>query len=668
MGSDTSQVTGAHVAVEGESIPNLDGARLVVTRGPLVGRSISLEPAVVAIGRSPDSTLVVPDVTVSRRHCEIHRDGPLYRLIDLGSSHGTSINGGRVESHVLGHRDRIAIGESELVFLVGSESAGPIDVDLEGTEVTVRNLDRLLVSDAVHVHPERLLRDASVLPLDALVEVGATLQRERQPESIIRGLLDLLLKHIPAERVAVLRVGGEVRAVEMTEVQAIGRGGTGPVRVSATIARKVASDNASLLSNDVSDELLWASSVSVRAAKVTSVMCVPLVLGERAIAVLYLDSSDPAVRFEHAHLQLATAIADLAALPLSLAWSGLRPALASELAVTASSVEEDTAPPLGASVGRAALILRPDYPLHLGNALLLASPLQHLSKDKFSRLVLILDYAASGEPEGASGLLGAVLDRLALFPPDLLGNIALATQVPSVARLATMVASLVRPSKELQDDYLAWFREVLLAAGILTAGATHAVVEPGPPSPESRLTPAGPDATSDLAVTRKLAAQLNQLRPGICPFPVPLLPGFRPFLSLDGRGPMGATAKGAILIADSADAVAKKIRSARTDTQPLFDPTAEVSVEVRNLILLLFSLTGEATSSMLDRFAGKGYSVMKAELTDAANAFLEPIRVRRAALAEDGALRRAIVRDSADLERRGRRLAESLSRSPEALK
>jgi len=56
------------------------------------------------------------------------------------------------------------------------------------------------------------------------------------------------------------------------------------------------------------------------------VLCVPLVFLEKQLGVIYLDTSDPAARFDEGHLQLLTAIAGIAAAPFEnasrLEWLG----------------------------------------------------------------------------------------------------------------------------------------------------------------------------------------------------------------------------------------------------------------------------------------------------------------------------------------------------------
>jgi pSer/pThr/pTyr-binding forkhead associated (FHA) protein len=64
----------------------------------------------VVIGRGTDAEVRLPDRWASRRHCEIYEieGAPVVR--DLGSTHGTFINGHQVtESHLM-PGDRLTVG------------------------------------------------------------------------------------------------------------------------------------------------------------------------------------------------------------------------------------------------------------------------------------------------------------------------------------------------------------------------------------------------------------------------------------------------------------------------------------------------------------------------------------------------------------------------------
>ena len=100
----------------------LEGGRgvLIVKRGPNAGSKFFLDSDVTLVGRHPDSDIFLDDITVSRRHAEIRRNGEGFVLQDVGSLNGTYVNRDRVEGTQLRSGDEIQIGKFKLVFLTGS--------------------------------------------------------------------------------------------------------------------------------------------------------------------------------------------------------------------------------------------------------------------------------------------------------------------------------------------------------------------------------------------------------------------------------------------------------------------------------------------------------------------------------------------------------------------
>jgi pSer/pThr/pTyr-binding forkhead associated (FHA) protein len=98
---------------------------LVVRRGPGSGSRFALDRDLVSTGRHPQSDIFLDDVTVSRRHAEIHRTAEGYEVRDVGSLNGTYLNRERIERAPLTNGDELQIGRFKLVFLVhGDPTAG----------------------------------------------------------------------------------------------------------------------------------------------------------------------------------------------------------------------------------------------------------------------------------------------------------------------------------------------------------------------------------------------------------------------------------------------------------------------------------------------------------------------------------------------------------------
>jgi len=97
------------------------------------GREVALTADITTIGRTTDNAVSFPeDPNVSRHHAEIELRGNEYCLIELGSSNGTTLNGGKVTGEaylkpgdviVLGGTSRIEFGASGDESAIGAQSA-----------------------------------------------------------------------------------------------------------------------------------------------------------------------------------------------------------------------------------------------------------------------------------------------------------------------------------------------------------------------------------------------------------------------------------------------------------------------------------------------------------------------------------------------------------------
>ncbi|HXF98144.1 MAG TPA: FHA domain-containing protein [Gaiellaceae bacterium] len=97
----------------------IKGPALVVrSGGGMAGQSFQPREGRTLIGRSPECDIFLDDVTVSRRHAELIREGDRFTIRDLGSLNGTYVNRRRIESAPLENDDEVQIGKYRLTFLV----------------------------------------------------------------------------------------------------------------------------------------------------------------------------------------------------------------------------------------------------------------------------------------------------------------------------------------------------------------------------------------------------------------------------------------------------------------------------------------------------------------------------------------------------------------------
>jgi len=99
-----------------EDLPEGTLGVLVVHQGPKRGTRIALSDAELVIGRDPECDIFLDDITVSRRHSMVRRNGSEFEVSDLGSMNGTYINKTLVETVLLRHDDELQIGKFKLIY------------------------------------------------------------------------------------------------------------------------------------------------------------------------------------------------------------------------------------------------------------------------------------------------------------------------------------------------------------------------------------------------------------------------------------------------------------------------------------------------------------------------------------------------------------------------
>ncbi len=289
--------------------------------GPRQGEIFPISEEESMIGRDSD-WLLLSDPSASRRHCAIKPDEEGFKLQDLESRNGTFVNGVPIKEKLLQHGDRIEIGNSLFLFLSHEpiNDPSPIETEVNDGGLLMRSTIRARIEDVLYLQPEKL--DAFALPggriargLQTLLRISTTIGSIRNLEALQNQLLESVFEFVPAQRGAVLLANRD--RLEFLSILGRHRDSaiTEPVQVDRSIALQALQESAAIMSNDIQNEPS-PSSKNVGTARVTSILCAPLVVLRQIIGVLYLDTSDPGVRFDEDHLQLVTAVAGIAAGPI----------------------------------------------------------------------------------------------------------------------------------------------------------------------------------------------------------------------------------------------------------------------------------------------------------------------------------------------------------------
>lgn len=286
--------------------------RLTAIGGRLKGNVFTIEDLPVVIGRDTTATLCLADASVSRRHSQIEKEEEDFVILDLESLNGTFINDVPVKRRKLQHGDRVRIGASLFLFLMhDGENSQSSDVRFDDGHLVSGSTLQLRFNDALYL----MARD-----LSALMKVSTTINAIRGVEELQKTLLELLFEVVPAERGVILLtdLGSQGDSSEFASVFGLNRQSEQDesINVSRTVTNWVLQQGESVLINNQAQAKGFESADNLTTEGPGSILCVPLVMLERTLGVIYLDTKEPDAVFDKDHLQLVSAISAITAVAI----------------------------------------------------------------------------------------------------------------------------------------------------------------------------------------------------------------------------------------------------------------------------------------------------------------------------------------------------------------
>jgi len=273
--------------------------RLVVIEPSGTRREVTVSGSPYRIGRQAGAELSLRDGRISRLQAQIVNDSGKYFLEDLGSKHGTFVNGAKVDRQELRAKDAIDFGIADsfrLIYL--GETDGMADLeDLLGrvdasapVQATSRELHHLgvLLEVARVLHTGMGLEDVLTTVVDAAIRLTHT----------ERGVL--LLNTSAGQLEHAVARDAHRRTLRKEEVD-----------ISLSVLKQVAKSRQELIVTDVGGDPGLGQQASVVRLQLHTVIAIPLeklpVLGSldttviraapELIGVLYLDSHSPSSAF-----------------------------------------------------------------------------------------------------------------------------------------------------------------------------------------------------------------------------------------------------------------------------------------------------------------------------------------------------------------------------------
>ena len=283
------------MAPDAALVPAAGQASLVVVDPNGRRKRVPVDPIPFLIGRQPESHLILRDSRVSRAHARIVVEDGAYVLEDMGSRHGTFVNGKRLQRKVLENSDRIEFGAQDSYHLLFA---------LDGAELK-RLMEQVGGGDQ-SVAP--LGVGGNLAKLRAILDLARTLQSSFSIDEVLVSVVDTALTITGAER-GFLLLRADAGAPLETRVARNRRGQDlreTDLRVPRDVIRRALEHRRELLSmnfDPVGAEETRPES-SIADLELRSVICVPLVriragqnnatsvlvTGNETVGVLYMDS------------------------------------------------------------------------------------------------------------------------------------------------------------------------------------------------------------------------------------------------------------------------------------------------------------------------------------------------------------------------------------------
>ncbi len=251
-------------------------------------QTLSLNHTPYTVGRKVDRDLVIADPRVSREHASIVSEDGEFFVVDLGSKHGTFVNGEKVERHKLQRNDRLEFGTRETAYLIFHP--------LHATSNTAREF--LSQISGIQIAPEA----TDLEKLTLFMEAARKLNTTGVLDEILVTLITATLKLTRAERGYIF-----LRDNDGALTLAAGRNSKGePLLDDKTISRSVLdgalTSNSEYLLTDTSQMLDARERQSIVAFNLRTVICMPLrkplvqatrehqPAGGEVMGALYVDS------------------------------------------------------------------------------------------------------------------------------------------------------------------------------------------------------------------------------------------------------------------------------------------------------------------------------------------------------------------------------------------
>jgi PAS domain S-box-containing protein len=285
---------------------------LYMINGPLAGLSFEIENDVTTIGRSSGNSIIIKDLSISRKHAKVTQSGEGYFIEDLGSQNGTWING-----HSMNPGYQIQLKEGDFISIgnVSMSVGQPYAEDGMITHYSIGLLDEREWDRKDLFHKDKRITDRD--KLEMMYEVCTVLMQSLDLDELAEKLLESVFSCLDGIDSGALILIDRETGEHMRVIVRSRDGEKGfKTNYSRTIVNRAVSQCRAIIMSDTSLTDRVDLSTSMIRIQMKSVMCVPLVSKAEICGVIYLHSLRVAQGFSKEDLFFLTTLSGPAALAI----------------------------------------------------------------------------------------------------------------------------------------------------------------------------------------------------------------------------------------------------------------------------------------------------------------------------------------------------------------
>ncbi|MDD2715482.1 MAG: SpoIIE family protein phosphatase [Candidatus Wallbacteria bacterium] len=260
---------------------------------------------IVVLGKNPDCDLVLKLRGISRHHCRIVFESGQFFIEDTGSTLGTFLEKKEVlEKTRIRDLSPVSIGELEFVV---SEIPLSFAKELKTT--------RMIIESYLEQFPDfpaefKKALEKVISEISTLYDIARQINSEEQSQQIFNHIMDKISSFFGVKRgfIMLLNKEGKYKPVSIKEVEDYFD--EGEYHLSKTIVNKVLQSGEGFFTANAAADTGLEMAKSVIQYQIHSVICVPLVSGNRRLGLIYLETESEQPPFKVKDLYFLQAIAE----------------------------------------------------------------------------------------------------------------------------------------------------------------------------------------------------------------------------------------------------------------------------------------------------------------------------------------------------------------------